>query len=321
MGAKMVGYSKVVLFLLLINNIQGVKTQQYLTYELPQSFDQAMISTEDDIEEYDLFLKETPDKFFLDILKEKYNYFINHIEELSQENPKIPKIIHQIWIGPNPFPKKAHTWKKTWQELHPEWEYKLWTNIDVKNLDLKNKKYFDEAINWGEKADILRYEILYQFGGVYVDVDFESLKPLDWLHHSCDFYAGIHAIPLLFKKKLRINNGIIAARPNHPILKRAIARIKNFRTQPKVSKRTGPEFFSSMIQETLKTCEKQKTVDIIFPSNFFYPSGPRDPNGSLFTIMPGLAYIQPETLAVHYYTGFWIKPHQKSPQKNLFLAH
>jgi mannosyltransferase OCH1-like enzyme len=314
MEIKMAHYSKIML-LLLIGIIQNVTPQQYLNITLPHSFDQAMISTDTDKKEYDLFLTETPDKIFLDLLKEKYHFFINHIEELMQESPKIPKIIHQIWIGPNPFPTKALKWKDSWQKIHPEWEYKLWTDADVIALNLKNKKYYDEAKNWGEKADILRYEILYRFGGVYVDVDFESLKPLDWLHHSCDFYAGIHAIPLLFKNNLRINNGIIGAKPQHPILKKALANVKNFRTQPKVSKRTGPEFFSTMIKEYLTTSKKQKTMDLVFPSNFFYPSGPRDPNGSTFTIMPGLAYIQPETLAVHYYTAFWIKPHQKSRKR------
>ena len=36
----------------------------------------------------------------------------------------------------------------------------------------------DSIENKGCKSDILRYEILYQYGGIYVDTDFESIKPI-----------------------------------------------------------------------------------------------------------------------------------------------
>lgn len=210
---------------------------------LPTSFDKAMISNPDDEENYAEFVSLTPDTLFLNHVKETYYAFINNISTLFHEQLLIPKIIHQIWIGPRPFPEKALKWKESWQKMHPDWEYKLWTNADVQHFDFANKKYFNQATNWGEKADILRYELVYRFGGLYVDIDFECLKPFDWLHHCCDFYAGIQAIPLLFNHKLRVANGLIAARPEHPILAHAIARIKDFRQGPKVSTRTGPRLF------------------------------------------------------------------------------
>ena len=103
-------------------------------------------------------------------------------------------------MGPHPFPKEAKAWQETWQNLHPDWEYKLWTNEDVELLDFENITYYNEAKNWGEKADILRYEILYRFGGLYADIDQSCLKPFDILHHTCDFYTGVHALPLMLVK-------------------------------------------------------------------------------------------------------------------------
>lgn len=46
---------------------------------------------------------------------------------------------------------------------------------DVKLLILKNQIAYSSAKNWGMKSDILRYEILQKFGGVYIDTDYECL--------------------------------------------------------------------------------------------------------------------------------------------------
>ena len=45
----------------------------------------------------------------------------------------------------------------------------------MKSLTLKNQKAYSMAKNWGMKSDILRYEILQKFGGVYIDTDYECV--------------------------------------------------------------------------------------------------------------------------------------------------
>ena len=47
---------------------------------------------------------------------------------------------------------------------------------DLKLMILKNQKAYSSAKNWGMKSDILRYEILQKFGGVYIDTDYECLQ-------------------------------------------------------------------------------------------------------------------------------------------------
>lgn len=285
---------------------------------LPVDFNKAMVSHPEDKKKYNKFLKNTPHKKLLKLIQAQYQEFVGNAELSSFAEPTIPKIIHQIWIGPHPFPQEAREWQQSWSKIHPDWEYKLWTNEDVKQLDFPNKKYFDEATNWGEKADILRYELIYEFGGLYVDVDFASLKPLDFLHYACDFYTGIHAVPLLFANKLRINNGLIAARPHHPILARAREQIQHSRYGAGVASRTGPDFFTGVINDVLPASLAQGSVDMVFPSNFFYPSGPK--GGPGFKIKAGQAYVQPETLAVHYYTAYWIVKPKKRHARQVVLA-
>ena len=43
----------------------------------------------------------------------------------------IPKLIHQIWVGPNPIPPKSVEYMKRIKELHPDFEHRLWTDKDI----------------------------------------------------------------------------------------------------------------------------------------------------------------------------------------------
>lgn len=96
----------------------------------------------------------------------------------------VPKKIHQIWIGQKPLPEATKEYQKTFAKHHPDWEYRLWTDKDIENLELINKELYDKAPNPGEKSDILRLELLYKFGGVYLDTDCELVQPLDELHQK-----------------------------------------------------------------------------------------------------------------------------------------
>ena len=94
----------------------------------------------------------------------------------------IPKIIHQIHIGNSLLDELQLKWQKTWIDLHPEWDYILWDDEQVKqNLHITHPEIYNRCENYSEKSDILRFEILYQFGGLYIDTDFECFKPVDSL--------------------------------------------------------------------------------------------------------------------------------------------
>jgi len=107
---------------------------------------------------------------------ESFNFFKslyekNHLLKVKPEaEPKIPKIIHQIWIGNRQIPLVLEKYQKTWREQNPDWEYKLWTNEEVKNYTFVSedlKFLFAQALTMGERVDVLRYDILYQYGGIY----------------------------------------------------------------------------------------------------------------------------------------------------------
>jgi mannosyltransferase OCH1-like enzyme len=99
---------------------------------------------------------------------------------------KIPKIIHQIWIGPYNIPLREKQFCKNIQDLHKdEYTYMFWTDTTMLNAEMPdeiqkvyNKFYSDK--DFAFCADVLRVWVVYNYGGFYLDVDFDCKKKLDY---------------------------------------------------------------------------------------------------------------------------------------------
>ena len=52
------------------------------------------------------------------------------------EQPKIPRIFHQIWIGPKPVPEYLLRYQDSLRKLHPDFEYHLWSEEALSTLSL-----------------------------------------------------------------------------------------------------------------------------------------------------------------------------------------
>ncbi len=144
----------------------------------------------------------------------------------SNPSPIIPKTIHQIWLGKSPMPKNYQYFLETWRQHHPDWQIKVWNQEDILKENFPNIDLFFLARSYAEQADIARYEIIYRYGGLYVDTDIECFTNFDELHHKYDFYINMEP-PALNKKQVTIANNMIAAVPNHPILERTLLNIRS----------------------------------------------------------------------------------------------
>lgn len=122
----------------------------------------------------------------------------------------IPKILHFIWVGgnPNPFVKNIETYKK----FNPDWAIQLWTDGNLPKL--QNKNIYNSIPVPTTKADLLRLEILYQYGGVYADIDSVCLKPLNKMVAGHEMFFASHTIK---EKKVEIN--CIGVTAGHPAIK------------------------------------------------------------------------------------------------------
>lgn len=207
--------------------------------------------------------------------------------------PRIPHKIHIIWLG-SPFPEKYRAYMQSWIDFHPTWELRLWTDADVATFPWKNRALFDRATNYGEKSDIWKYEIVEEFGGVYVDTDEACLKELDAFHDHYDFYLALQPLDT---NSVQVGLGIFGAIPHHPLLQAAIQLLPYQQHIPQIIARTGPIFFTKVF---LNFADKTGLRDIALPAPYFYPCGYYQKG------MSADVWYQPEAYAVHHWEGSWL---------------
>ena len=200
------------------------------------------------------------------IIKNNQNK-INKINIFLKNNPqKIPKIIHQIWIGPKKVPWKwINSFKISFRNKYPGWKYYLWTDEEVSKFNLINKKEYNSEKSYYGKADILRLEILYRFGGIYIDADSEwlGLNLKDLIDKTN--YTGFFCANESKKSKQGLANGVVGSSKNNPITKYLIKLLgDNYFKCNKYPpyKTTGPYFIDQVLFEFNIT---------IFPYYYFYP--------------------------------------------------
>ena len=135
----------------------------------------------------------------------------------------IPKIIHQLWIGSKPAPINL---MNTWKDKHPDFEYIFWNEDEIskRGLNLKCQEKIDEIEEINGKADIIRWEILLKYGGVFLDADSICIEPIDeeLLNKKC--FAGWE------QEEVRpglIATGTMGFPPKHPLVKAAVKWILN----------------------------------------------------------------------------------------------
>jgi len=236
-------------------------------------------------------------------------YEKNYMFQASLPNipiQKIPKKVHQIWLGSS-FPEQYSVWANSWKKFNPDWEYKLWTDDNVGDVYLtrEQKQIFHRIKHIAQKSDYLRYHILNQFGGLYVDTDFECLKSFDDLLFL-DFFTGIG-----YPADMELYIGLIASIPEHPILKNVIKGMVNIPDDShwrKVFNSTGSFYFTRKFFETVN---KNTKGVVAFPMDFFYPF----PNNFRKKGQP-YKYVKPCSYAIHHWAVSWSKKNQEILKNN-----
>jgi inositol phosphorylceramide mannosyltransferase catalytic subunit len=203
----------------------------------------------------------------------------------SPTPPQIPKRLHMIWVGDES--KRPDQCIQTWRDKHPAWHFKLWGNVELNKLPWQSKRQmeiFRASGHWDGVADLMRYEILNEHGGVYADADSICVRPLDdWLLATRMFvvWESEEHRPGL------IANTFIGSVPQHPALAAIVRKTsrmhKSLRRWTRHIERwdglrprfyyenilpwkmVGPVFFTKMI---LPFCPREVTV---LPSVIFLP--------------------------------------------------
>ncbi|HRO60657.1 MAG TPA: glycosyltransferase [Burkholderiaceae bacterium] len=201
----------------------------------------------------------------------------------------IPRIFHQIWINDaDPIlPACFRAYSDSWRALHPAWEYRLW-NLENCDFDLQRPELIGRCANYAQMADVLRLEILYRYGGVYIDTDFEPLRPIDPVvdgasHVFCS-EDGAH-----------VSTGFIGACPASPLILRLLSGLPGSLGRRAANLETGPSY----VTQALLGDGFEGDVRFL-PSRLLYPYGWNEPQRACEAF--------PEALAVHRWAHSWRTP-------------
>jgi len=170
----------------------------------------------------------------------------------------IPRVFHQVWVGSAPFPADFGRYQQTWLDHNPGWELRFWTEDNLPE-GLRRPEAYERLRSPVERCDILRLELPLRYGGVYLDCDFECLRPIEGLIDGLDFFVAD-------TEDGRVNHAIMGAVAGHPILAHALDEIhpREFFGYDKES--TGPLFFDRLM--------KQYPDAKAFDKSVFYASEP-----------------------------------------------
>jgi hypothetical protein len=127
----------------------------------------------------------------------------------------IPAVIHRIAIGPVPA-DSAYFWDR-WQALHPTWTLKSHDSpFDPEEWPLTGWA-FPFCSSPAMQADLMRLEVLWSEGGIYVDWDMEPYRPLD-AFLPLEGFAAFDAPNSDPMSTTWVGTGVLGFRPHHPAI-------------------------------------------------------------------------------------------------------
>jgi hypothetical protein len=208
----------------------------------------------------------------------------------------IPKVIHYCWFGDNKPPKIVDKCIESWTKILPDYEIMKW---DESNYDVNKTPFTEEAYtyrNFAFVSDYARWDILYNYGGIYLDTDVLLIKDITPLLEKGNF--GGANIGGGFASGL-----IVALEPKSTIAKEMMELYENTSF---TYHRGQPHFVNCVKRETellsthgfdTKIKEKQEVAGMtIYPTEYFSPYNPHT----------GETKITDNTYAIHQYTGTWM---------------
>jgi mannosyltransferase OCH1-like enzyme len=220
----------------------------------------------------------------------------NGIETFTrvQNLNKIPKIIHQTAPSDmKKWPKKWIECQKSWKRCFPEgeWIHIMWTDEDLDQLIRIEFPFFYKTFKGYPKqiqrVDMARYFILYKYGGIYADMDFECMR---------NFYNTLNQKNVCiaespYKENENLHNSLMCSPPSHPFWEQVFKEAELTKNISNVLTSTGPR----LVDRAYNAYPNKEKVTIL-PEKLYNPSK----NSADFN--------NPMVYCKHYLTTVWNNP-------------
>ncbi len=208
----------------------------------------------------------------------------------------IPKKIHYCWVGGSPLPESAKKCIKSWKKYCPDYEIIEWNES---NYDFTAVPYMKEAYEeqkWGFVPDYARLDIIYRYGGIYLDTDVEIIRSFDPLL-SLDGFAG-------YQDENWVALGLgFGAEAGNPVIKALLESYqdKHFIKPDGTHDRTpSPHLNTAALTERCGLTANGQYQELdgmtVFPPEYFCPKAFED----------GIVRKTKNTYSIHHFDASWV---------------
>lgn len=211
-----------------------------------------------------------------------------------ENNMVIPKIIHYCWFGKKKIPNIYKKWMESWTKYCPDYKIIEW-NED--NYDVTKNKYMYQAYQakkWGFVPDYARLDIIYNYGGIYLDTDVELIRNLDHLLYQKAF-AG-------FESDENVALGLgFGAQKNHSLILKLLKQYDDlsFINEYGEYNLIASPFYQTkiLLENGLKQNGEFQTIDgmNIYPEKMFAPK----------SLTSRLINCTDYSCSIHHYDASW----------------
>jgi mannosyltransferase OCH1-like enzyme len=171
--------------------------------------------------------------------------------QTRQITTQIPKIIHQQWKD-KIIPEKFNKWRNIWLQLfpEPEYTYMLWDDETARNFIKENYAWFLETFDSYKynihRVDATRYFILYHYGGIYADLDYEPL--INFYKYLPQTMVGIIESPYVWNEKTQ--NALMSSPKGDPFWIDLFHQLVENSKKKGILIVTGPRLMDAAIKRT-----------------------------------------------------------------------
>lgn len=229
----------------------------------------------------------------------------------------IPKIIHYCWFGNGELPEQEQKCIESWKKMCPDYEIIRWdeSNYDVNVIPYTRDAYKEKK--WSFVSDYARVEIIYKYGGIYLDTDVELLKPLDGYLNDGMFCGFESRDSLMDKKGIQYENSVnfglgFGAEAGNSILKDILELYKElsfYKDDGTLNLVACPHYQTMvLIKHGLKDDRTYQKLEncIVYPEDYFSPK----------SYLTGKITLTPNTVSIHHFRVSWT---DEEGRKNLEL--
>ena len=217
-----------------------------------------------------------------------------------------PRILHQTWKN-EVIPSCWAPFHRSWRTHHPQWEHCLWTDNALRQFIRDRYAWFlptyDAYPTHIMRVDAVRYFLLHRHGGLYADLDFESLRPIDPLLRGCEVVLGCEppAHVALNAPRSRgldriVCNAFMASIPRHPFWEHVFELLLAYRRSPDPLDATGP----FLLTRAVASYSEQARVTIV-PWELLYPIAIPE----IVAESPTAQQPAEAAFGIHHWAGSW----------------